>query len=90
MAFGEYENKILFGKTSFTTGVKQTIEVSLLESTKEKMMAEIKTLNLDGVNSNIERSKNADKIIEKNKEMKEIEKLKPKNCDCGLPPNTSK
>lgn len=91
LAFGEYENKIIFGKTIFNAQLKQTIDIAVAETTKKSMIAEIKALNLDGVGTIIEKSRNAGnagKIIETNKNINEAEKLKPKNCNCDLEPNT--
>jgi hypothetical protein len=85
MAFGEYENKIIFGQTGFTTQLKQTIDVTLLETTKQKMTEAIRSLKLDDVNVDIHKSKNADKIAEADMGIKEAKKLLPKNCNCGQP-----
>jgi hypothetical protein len=73
----------------FNTQLKQTIDVAVEETTKEKMIAEIKGFNLNGVKTDIKRSKNAEKIIETNKNITETEKLKPKNCNCGVEANTT-
>ncbi len=84
LAFGEYENKLLFGKAIFNSRLKQVIDVRLSETTKEKMITEIKTFKLDDVKTAIEKSKNAEKIVETDKKIKELDKFKPKDCDCDL------
>lgn len=87
MAFGEYENKLIFGKTAFTSQQKQTITVALAETTKEKMSSQIKSLNLDEVTLDLNK-KIAPSLPVKTKDfdkkMEEVMKLKPKGCDCGL------
>jgi mono/diheme cytochrome c family protein len=87
LAFGEYENKIIFGKTIFNTQLQQTIDVAVAEITKGKMIAEVKAFNLDDVNMNIKKSKNSE-ITETNEELKESERLKPENCNCDSEPTT--
>jgi cytochrome c2 len=84
LAFGEYDNKILFGKTLFNSQLKQTIDISISETTKEKMTSDIKAMKLDDVTTDIRKAKNADKIAITDKKINEAEKLKPKNCDCDL------
>ncbi len=84
LAFGESDNKIIFGKTVFNTETKQTINVSLEESTKEKIIAEIKGLDLDGIKAQIEKTKNPEMIIEMQKKIEAAENFRPKNCDCGF------
>ena len=84
MAFGEYNNQIIFGTKSFQTQKIQTIDIVVVETTKEKMVAEIKALNLDGINTKVEKSKNAEEILKANKAIKEFEDLKPKDCNCDL------
>ena len=86
MAFGEYKDKIVFGKTSFLAGQKQTIEVSLSETTKELMKLQIKQLNLDNVNLEVN-NKPAPKPPKDggfDKKMDAIKILRPMGCDCGL------
>lgn len=87
MVFGEYKNKLIFGTTAFTAQQKQTITVALAETTKEKMNSQIKALNLDEVNLNINKKAVPSlpgKTNDFDKKMEEVMKLKPKGCDCGL------
>jgi mono/diheme cytochrome c family protein len=85
MAFGEYKDKIIFGKASFNAQQKQAIDITLTEITKELMNVRIKEMNLDNVNLDIkkvtpvtETDKNYDK------KMEEATKLRPTNCACGF------
>ena len=87
MAFGEYNNKLIFGKTAFTSQQKQTITIALAETSKEKMTIQIKELNLDEVKLDINKkiiTQIPDKTKDFDSKMQEAMKLKPKGCDCGL------
>ena len=87
MAFGEYKNKLIFGKTVFTSQPKQTITVALAETTKEKMSNMIKELNLDEVSLEVNKKTTNQQdvnIKDFDRKMEEAMKLKPKGCNCGL------
>ncbi|UEG50203.1 cytochrome c [Ferruginibacter lapsinanis] len=84
LAFAENDGKIVYGKAVFNAQTKQTINISISAITKDELKKEIMALGLDNVSADITDSKNADKIREADKELKEIERLKPKNCDCGI------
>ncbi len=86
MAFAEYKDKIVFGKTVFTAQKKQTISISMAETTNELMKAQINGLNLDDVK--LEVSKKIIPTIANDSifdtKMKEVMKLRPTNCACGF------
>lgn len=84
MAFAEYNNKIIFGKASFNAQLKQTIDLTLSETTSEAMRSQIKALNFDNVNLEIKQSKNSQDIKKVDQQMEDALKLKPKNCNCGM------
>ena len=84
LAFAEYEGKIIFGKGIFNTQTKQAIDIAVIETTKENFKAEIKNLGLDNVAAELKDSKNAEQIRQVDKEIKNLEKIKPKNCNCDL------
>jgi len=84
MAFAESDGKIIFGKTSFNTQQKQTIDIALAATTKENMQAQIKAMNLDAVKLEIKEDSTAVKIKSLNQQMEELKKLQPKNCSCGF------
>lgn len=88
LAFAESDGKIIYGKSSFNAKTKQTIDVSLIEITKDALKTEIMNLGLDNVSAEVNDSKNADKVREADKKLKtmDLEKLKPKNCDCDFLP----
>jgi mono/diheme cytochrome c family protein len=85
IAFAEKDGKLIFGKADFFAAKKQTITISFAETTKEGLSREIKSLNLDGIAMDVNDAKNAGKLREVNNKTSEAEKLRPKNCDCGLP-----
>ena len=83
MAFAEYKDKIVFGKTSFASQQKQTIDVTLTETTKELMKMQIKEMRLDNADLEIEKIDNPIRNADYNNKLKEADKLKPANCNCG-------
>lgn len=85
LAFGEYKDKIIFGKTAFVANEKQTIDIKMTETTKELMNARIKEMNLDNVDLEVKKV-TLPTVMDKNfdKKMEEAMKLKPKNCGCSV------
>jgi hypothetical protein len=78
-----------FAIKEFITSRSQTIEVSLHKGSKEDFNKAISDLHLDRLHINVNDAKNADevrtidtKLETIDKELKNAEKLKPKNCDC--------
>ncbi|HNA17875.1 MAG TPA: hypothetical protein PK678_15205, partial [Ferruginibacter sp.] len=63
-----------------------TIELEFREISKEQLGAEIRALKLDDINAEVGESKNAEQLKKIDATLKETEKLKPKNCDCGYLP----
>ncbi len=89
MAFAEYNDKLIFGKTAFNAQQKQTIDITLSETTKQSMETQIKALNLDGVTvaitaDKIKKDSTTGSINNIDKEMNNLFKSAPKNCDCGF------
>ncbi|HMK03797.1 MAG TPA: cytochrome c, partial [Ferruginibacter sp.] len=85
MAFGEYKDNIIFGKTSFTAKETQTVDIAMVVITKELMNVRIKELNLDGVDLEVKKVLPPTVKDEKfDKKMEEAMKLRPKNCACGF------
>ncbi|MGC4038828.1 MAG: cytochrome c [Chitinophagaceae bacterium] len=89
LAITEQNQKIAFGLKEFTTGLQQEFAVELKESTKEKFEMALKDFDADRLHIKVDKTKNADSIIAKDKELKDIdrqikdaENLKPKGCDC--------
>lgn len=86
IAFAEKNDKLIFAKRSFNTQTRQTIELEFREISKEQLGAEIRALKLDDINAEVGESKNAEQLKKIDATLKETEKLKPKNCDCGYLP----
>lgn len=85
LAFGEYKDKLIFGKTVFTSTEKQTVDITMSEITKELMNDRIKELNLDNVDLEVKKVPPPSAIDKKiDKMMEDAMKLKPKKCDCGF------
>jgi hypothetical protein len=82
IATAEDGDKILFGKASFNAQLKQTIELSITQVTKEGLLQQLKSLQLDDVKVEVKDSKNADKIRQNDKELDKIKLNKPVNCNC--------
>lgn len=84
LAFAEIEGKVIFGKTVFNAAIKQVIDVSVSEVTKDQFKKEIIDLGLDDVSVKVEDSKNAEEIRKTDEKLSEVERLKPKNCNCDF------
>ncbi len=66
------------------SAAQQTIPITLTETTKEGLTAQIKALKLDGIETKVNNSVIFEKKQLLEKQHTEAEGLKPKNCDCGL------
>lgn len=84
IAFAEYNDKIIYGKASFISGIKQTILLNSKETSKENMLKQFASLQLNDLNLKVGKSKNTDEIIEADKKIDSLKKYLPTNCDCGL------
>ncbi len=85
VAFAQYKDQFLFGKTSFNATLKQTIFINTKIVTKEEMLKELSSLDLKDVKMKVNSSKNSEGIIQADKQTDSLRKLKPKNCDCNFP-----
>lgn len=101
MAVTETESSIAFALKEFTTERQQQFDISLKAATKEQFRSAIQNINLDRLYIGVSDSKNAgtirqtDSVIKNiDAEIKKVESLKPKGCDCDCgqlifgPPNT--
>jgi hypothetical protein len=89
LAVTETEESIAFGLKKFNTTIKQELEVSLNQSTKEEFAMAMNNLNANNLQIKVADAKNAAEVrktdtLLKNidKELKNAENLKPKGCDC--------
>jgi cytochrome c2 len=82
-AAGEAEGKFIFGNSEFIAAAEQTITIEPKEVSKEVFDAAIEKMSAGQMEVSLDKTKNADKIREVEKSLSNIEKLKPKNCDCN-------
>ncbi len=84
IAFAEKDDQLIFAKKEFNTQTKQTIELVFSAISKQQLKAEITALRLDNVDAEVKDSKNAEEIKAIDKQLKNAEKLKPRNCNCDF------
>jgi cytochrome c2 len=86
IAMGETNGQMVFSKKEFIVSEKQTFEISPEISTVEEFNASIKAIGSSTVNIKAIETPTGRELKENDKQLKEAEKLKPKNCscDCGL------
>ena len=90
VAFAQYKDKFIYGKTSFISAINQTISLTVNEATKETIFKDFSTLKLNGVNMEIKNSKNSNEIRDTDKKIDSLKEYLPKNCDCMFDfPNTT-
>jgi hypothetical protein len=89
LAVTEDAGAIAYTIKEFTTTKSQDIEISLSKATKEEFNRAIKLIGGDGITIGVEDAENAkelrsadEKIKSITKELDNVEKLRPKNCDC--------
>lgn len=85
IAMGDVKHNIIFSEQTFSTLPEQTFEMHLSIVTKDFFNTSIKKLNAIPKNNkhgseNAETFRNSAAIVN---EPKEIQKMKPKNCDCN-------
>jgi mono/diheme cytochrome c family protein len=89
LAFAEQGDKVLFGKAEFNAQTKQSISIEVSETNKAAFKTVITQMGLDNVDAELKDSKNADQIRQADKQILELEKLKPKNCNCDFKSDTA-
>lgn len=89
LAMTETKTSIAFSLKEFTTSPQQQFEISLQQSTMDEFNATIQKIGLDELKVKVNETKNANEIRKTDLKLEEIEKeiknaegLKPKNCDC--------
>ncbi len=90
VAFAQYKDQFLFGEASFNASTKQTIVITIKIISKEEMLKAFLALDLADVKIKIKDSKNSKEIRATDNQTDSLKKLKPKNCDCGLPQDTTR
>ncbi len=84
VAVTEEKGQLYFGFTPFVTALKQTLDLKLAATTEGQMTATIERLNLPDFHWQVAKSKNADTMRSIDESLEQIEKLKPKNCNCPV------
>jgi hypothetical protein len=82
VAMGEEKGQLYFGLTELTTSLKMNPELEIQVATKEQINVRIQKLGLKDLKVDATDSKNADKIRKIDEKIKQLESMKPKNCDC--------
>jgi cytochrome c2 len=90
LAYREKEDKLVFAKASFLSSLNQKINLSPTEISKEQMMKEFSSFNINADVKNvnymeqIKDIKNEKEININKSKIENYRKLMPKNCDCDL------
>jgi len=82
IVMGERDDQLIFAKKEFITQEKQDFELALTTITKEMLQQQLASLPLSDVTITVDDTKNAAELRNAIKELKKVEGLKPKNCDC--------
>lgn len=83
IAMGESGDSILFSKTTFNTSLRQEFDLELSVVTKGFFNASMKELATAGIDFSVNDTQNAGTLRKINVNLKEIEKIRPVNCDCN-------
>ena len=89
LAIAETKNSVAFSIKTFTTGLKQEFEISLQTADPETFNEAIRQLNLNGISIKAAETPNAPLLRKTEKDiqnldsaLKNVEQLRPRNCDC--------
>lgn len=82
IAMGEQDGEALFGKKVFTTKQNQVFELSLKKLNKDAIQQELANLHINDLKIEATKTNTIDEIKSADKELKDAEKLRPRNCDC--------
>ncbi|MDR3712730.1 MAG: cytochrome c [Puia sp.] len=83
LATGEQDEQLVFSMESFSAIESQSIDLSPAPINKSQFNARIRTLDWQEITLQAMDSDNADSIRQTDRQMRDIEALKPKNCDCN-------
>ena len=83
LAMGEQEGKLVFSMLSFQITEKQSIELTPVPITKKEMNAQLRALDLQEITIQAQNSKNAAAVRTTDTRLRNIDHLKPRNCDCN-------
>lgn len=82
MAMAEQDGKVIYGQTTAILTTKQQLEVTMSEITKDAFNQKMAAIDVDGLNINVQDSKNADSIRATDKALNDLQA--PADCDCNL------
>jgi cytochrome c2 len=94
IAYAEQGDKLYFGKAAFMSKTEQVIDISLTETDPQTMKDRIKEMNLSDVSLEIEKIRvppptirDTTRSLNSQEDLidRELNKLRPKKCNCGLP-----
>lgn len=86
IAMGEIDGQLVYAKKEFIVSQKQSIEIKPENVTTQEFNESIKAIGATTINISVAETQTGKDLKQIDKELKEAEKLKPKNCscDCGL------
>jgi hypothetical protein len=82
IVMGDREEDIIFTQTAFYIRDRQQLNLTPAIITKQEFNLRMRQLNIDQLKISVDKAKNADEIKATIKELKDIEKLRPRNCNC--------
>jgi len=82
LAIGEAGDKIIFDKKEFFTATNQQFDMNLSVISTASFNATIKSMDLSNLQFSAKDTKIAAELRKTVQELKDVEKIKPKNCSC--------
>lgn len=82
IGMGEYEEKMLIGIKKFTTTNVNDLDIELFQTSKDEFNSTLKKLNFLGLTINASKTVVGDTLKQLDKELKQFDSIKPKNCNC--------
>ena len=83
IVMGEYEDKLVFGQMDFFTSRKLSFQIELNLISKEEFNTKMSSLKFDNLSLSAADTKVAEPLRKVIKDLKDVELLKPKGCDCN-------
>ena len=83
IVMGEYEDKLVFGQMDFFTSRKLSFQIELNLISKEEFNTKMNSLKFDNLSMSVADTKVAEPLRKVIKDLKSVELLKPKGCDCN-------
>ncbi|MBS1512404.1 MAG: hypothetical protein JST86_16265 [Bacteroidetes bacterium] len=83
VAMGEADGNILFAKKEFTVSKNQSFDINPEVVTKEQFTAAISTISTSNINIEIKETETGRDLKKVDEQIKALDSLKPKRCDCG-------